>query len=374
MECRTEGCGHLQLQHAASMEDMYGQAYGYNSSLSPLMVRHLQDLAASCADYVKLQAGDVVLDIGCNDGTLLRQFEAPGITLLGMDPSSARFLDGFPAGAHVICDFFDGAKANEFLQGRKCKLVTSIAMFYDLEFPQRFVADIAALLDEDGLWVVELADLELFLHNLTYDQICHEHLLYLGTAQMIRLGQQAGLNLAGLSKNEINGGSARYYFTKRPVAKVPEHRTFTSASYAAFARRVQMQRDELRSFIQMAKAAGSRVAGYGASTKGNIVMNYCGITTADLEYIADRNPFKDGRVTPGLRIPIISQPAMRLNPPDYLIVFCWHFRKEVIEDELGFLRKGGKLVFPLPRLHVVDASNYESFLNTNFADLAYLPV
>lgn len=378
MQCngthRGSPCGNLQLRHAASVAEMYGHSYGYNSSLSPLMVNHLRGLAASCRELVTVGPGDIVLDIGCNDGTLLSQFAGEGVTLFGMDPSSQRFLERFPQGTHVICDFFSGSRAEEFLQGRKCKLITSIAMFYDLEFPQQFVDDVATLLTEDGLWVVEHSDLDLFLHNLTYDQICHEHLLYLGTAQMIRIAAGAGLHLAALTKSDINGGSARYFFTRTPSSYQPEMRTFTSDSYAAFTRRVQSQRDDLLHFIRLAKAAGHRLAGYGASTKGNVVLNYCGISGNDLEYIADLNPFKADRITPGTRIPIISHEAMRLNAPDYLIVLCWHFRKEVIEDEQAFLDNGGRLVFPLPRLHIVDRHNRARYLNSTFEDLAFMPM
>ena len=366
-----KACGGVQLGHVADTSKMYGLSYGYNSSLSPFMVNHLKEIADTATQYTSLQKGDSIFEIGCNDGTFLKFFTGNGYNLYGMDPSSKKFLDRFPSECEIICDFFNLQNSQKLLNGKKCKLVASIAMFYDLEFPQDFVNGISQILDDEGVWVVELSDLELFFKNLTYDQICHEHLLYLGQNQMVRLAKNADLHLVDIKKTTINGGSACYYFKKSSGTSAKEYPEFSDKDFSDFTNRVLNHRDELSEFIKLAKDAGKVVAGYGASTKGNIVLNYCGIESSDLEFISDTNPFKHDRVTPGTRIKIISHDEMRTKKVDYLVTFIWHLRAEVIADEMDFLLGGGKLIFALPRFHIVDKLNYKRFLNDSFDDLSY---
>ncbi len=381
---KTPGaCGLVQLRHTASLSEMYGATYGYYSSISPTMVSHLKGINDEVVALANPQKGDVVLDIGCNDGTFLNFYGAErGLVRLGMDPSAKKFAHNYQSDIRVQYDFFSEKGIRPLLGDRACKVVSSIAMFYDLDDPVAFMRDIRAVLAKDGVWVLELAYLPLMLKQLAYDQVCHEHVTYLGLRPMDRMMQKVGLRLLDVSFNDMNGGSFRIFAGRADgphtakTAKIQKILDEEAAldeeeTYMRFRHRLLNHRDDVRQFFMMTKAAGQKVYGYGASTKGNIVLNFCGIGQEEITAFGDRNPEKDGLVTPGTRIPIISHEKLRALKPDYLFVMIWHFRKEVIRDEVEYLKRGGKIVFDLPRLHIVDASNYERYLERSFEDLAY---
>jgi NDP-4-keto-2,6-dideoxyhexose 3-C-methyltransferase len=299
-----------------------------------------------------------------------------------MDPSAEKFAHHYDPDIRVIYDFFSATRTRELIAERECKIVTSIAMFYDLDDPLGFVRDIRAILAKDGVWAAELSYLPLLLRQLTYDQICHEHVTYLGLRDMDAMLRMHGLCLLDVWFNDMNGGSFYFFAGREDGPHAPNKEKLdallaaesTLASDGVFDRlsnRVMNHRDEMRHFFALARSRGHSVCGYGASTKGNVVMNYCGLGPEHISCIGDRNPEKDGRVTPGARIPITSHAALRRLKPDYIFSFIWHLRKEVILDEVDYIRGGGKLVFGLPRLHVVDASNYERYLARPFEDLAF---
>lgn len=381
---KTPGaCGLVQLRHTASLNEMYGATYGYFSSISPSMVAHLKGIVQEVIDIAKPKAGDVVLDIGCNDGTFLNSYGADrGLIRLGMDPSAKKFAHNYQPDIKVQYDFFSEKGIRPILGQRECKVVTSIAMFYDLDDPVSFTRDIRAVLAKDGIWVAELAYLPLMMKQLAYDQVCHEHVTYIGLRHMVRIMAKAGLHVLDVSFNDMNGGSFRIFAGRTDGPHVPKAAKIQKIldeeaaldeedTYQRFRNRLLTHREDIRYFFKMMRDAGHKVYGYGASTKGNIVLNYCGIGKEDIVAFGDRNPEKDGLVTPGTRIPIISHEKLRALKPEYLFVMIWHFRKEVIRDEIEFLKRGGKIVFDLPRLHIVDASNYERYLDRNFEDLAY---
>lgn len=382
MSASPNACGLVQLKHSADVSEMYGMTYGYYSSISPMMVSHLQNKVHELMAWLKPGKDDIVLDIGCNDGTLLNTYGMNGPKRIGMDPSAKKFRHNYQPGIEVEYDFFNEAGARKMIGDKKLKIITSIAMFYDLEDPLAFMKDIRAMLAQDGVWGVELSYLPLLLTQLTYDQVCHEHVTYLGLGEMDWMMRQVGLKVLDVSFNDMNGGSfyilaGREDGPHQPKAEKIQKIMDAEAPlkgdgpFDRLRRRTEAHRDEVRHFLQLAKAAGKKVYGYGASTKGNVVMNYCGLQTADLIAIGDRNPEKDGLVTPGTRIPIISHEKLRKREVDYLFVHIWHFRKEVIRDEIKFLERGGKMVFSLPRLHVVDKDNYKRYLDNNFEAEAY---
>lgn len=377
-----DACGLVQLRYTADLDEMYGTTYGYHSSLSPTMESHLRRKILGLLDFVNPDPGDIILDIGCNDGTLLNCCEGRGLKRVGIDPSSEKFRAFFQPDIEVIYDFFTAARVREMIGERSCRVITSIAMFYDIDDPVEFMRQIKSLLAPDGVWALELSYLPLMLTNLTYDQICHEHVTYLALRDMTRMAAQVGLRVVDVELNEVNGGSFHLVICHEDGPYESQHSKIdamlhdeaalaTAEPYARFARRVESHRDEVLHFLQLAKAGGKKVYGYGASTKGNIVLNYCGVGPDLLPRISDRNPEKHGLVTPGSSIPIISPEQMRADAPDYLFVQIWHFRKEVIRDERELLENGGKMVFSLPRLHVVDAGNCERYLASDFGDLAY---
>lgn len=379
----TKACGLVQLRHQADLGEMYGTTYGYFSSISPFMVSHLQSKVKDLLEFVKPIKGDIVLDIGCNDGTLLNAYTAElGLIRVGIDPSSEKFKKNFQEDIKVKYDFFSEENVRSIIGDKKCRIISSIAMFYDIEDPLLFMQQINSLLAIDGVWVLELSYLPLLCTQLTYDQICHEHVTYLSLSHIDWMMKRTGLKILSVSFNDLNGGSFSIYAGRDDSPHVANSALIQSIlesekplknqkTYELLENRVILHKEDVKNFFNLTRAAGSRVYGYGASTKGNIIMNYCGLTSSDIIAIGDRNPEKDGLTTPGTRIPIISHEKLRQLNADYLFVFIWHLRKEVIEDEVAYLEGGGKLVFVLPRLHIVDRSNYKRYINKNFEELAF---
>jgi NDP-4-keto-2,6-dideoxyhexose 3-C-methyltransferase len=372
VRCETEapakGCGLVQLAHDYRGEDMYGPGYGYRSSVTESMVRHLRAKAAALAARVKLAAGDSVLDIGCNDGTLLASYGTPGIERFGIDPSAGQFAAEFPREARLIVDFFSAARVRREAGERRFRIVTSIAMFYDIARPLDFMREIASILAEDGVWETEQAYLPSTLGRLCYDAVCHEHLTYYGLHQIAWLAQRAGLKVLDAGLNDVNGGSFRVVLARESSPLQPDRAAIEAvtaqeraggllarAPYDRFARQVSRHRDIVRAFFGEARAAGKSVLGCGASTKGNVLLQYCAIGRDDLPAILERYPRKHGLVAPGTRIPIVSEEEGRARRPDYLFVLPWHFRDEIILRERAFLEGGGRIVFPLPRFEIVGA-------------------
>jgi NDP-4-keto-2,6-dideoxyhexose 3-C-methyltransferase len=368
----TSTCGHVQLSHQASFSDMYGLNYGYNSSLSPLMVKHLRVIHDRIVNFVNISKDSLIIDIGCNDGTFLEMFSTQTQNLFGVDPSSVRFLDVMLDSIQVVPEFFPTPALDVLLHGRKASVISSIAMFYDLAQPKEFVRAVYERLEDDGLWVVELSELSEFLKNLSYDQICHEHLLYIDNESMIRMAKEEGFLLEDITYSEINGGSACYYFRKsRGSSRIISTSKVSKVQLLQMARRAHQNKVDVQRFFSDTELKNQRVIGYGASTKGNVLGNFYELNNHKLKAISDLNSFKWGRVTPGTRIPIISHEEMREQAPDYLFCFIWHLRSEVLESEKAYIEGGGKIVFPLPRLHIVDKSNYHLFAKLNLNDVAF---
>lgn len=338
-------CGLLQLRDAVPRTDVFGPTYGYESSINATMRDHLRDIVRQAQRHVPLNPGDVVLDIGANDGTLLDNYPAT-TRRVGIDPSAARFEHNY-RDKELIVDFFSRKTFP-----RKAKIITSIAMFYDLEDPLAFMRDIEACLAPGGIWVTEQGYMPAMLRNTAYDTVCHEHIEYYGLTQIIWLADRASLKVIGVTLNDINGGS----FCVTLARKGAHHRANDDAirellayedildesDYRRFAAHVAGHRDWLREF--MCAHPDKLVLGYGASTKGNVILQYCGI---ELKAIAERNPAKFGLRTPGTNIPIISEAEARAMRPDYFLVLPWHFRREIEERERAFTAAGGKLLFPL---------------------------
>ena len=358
-----QACGLVQLRHTVPGDLMYA-SYGYRSGINEGMVRHLRDLAHTMEKRVGLAPDDLVVDIGANDGTLLRHYESKGIQRIGFEPSDIDPPEPI-ADVSFIKDYFSAAALRAQIEKQKARIVTSIAMFYDLEEPNRFVADVAAILADDGLWAIELSYLPSMLDLASFDTICHEHLEYYALGSLEHLLHKHGLVVADAELNDTNGGSIRVYVCHagaRHSVRTHEARVRLYAlkkreceikldrdePYARFANRIEKVRNDLNVLLSDLKRAGKRVYGYGASTKGNVILQYAGITTKQVDAIADRNPAKWGSTTPGSGIPIISEEEMRKASPDYLLALPWHFMKGFQEREADFVARGGKFIVPLP--------------------------
>jgi SAM-dependent methyltransferase len=360
-------CGLVQLRHSVPPRILY-RSYFYRSGINQSMRDHLAGITKFAEDTVTLQAGDLVVDIGCNDGTLLKSYRTAGLRVLGIDPATNIIEHARKNGVQVINDFFSAEALRSVHPYERPKVITSIAMFYDLENPHKFVGDIKAVLHEEGVWILELSYLPLMLKMNSFDTICHEHLEYYSLAPMERLFAEHDLEVVDVTLNDCNGGSFRIAVGhKGKVTPSPEARDRvqqlridefelaldTDAPYAAFRASIENIRREMRSFLQKARKQKKLVHGYGASTKGNTTLQYIGVTPDLVPAIADRNPDKFGSYTIGTNIPIIPEAESRKQKPDYYLVLPWHFMTEFKKREADFLKRGGKFLLPMPTVHLV---------------------
>ena len=358
--------GLLQLAHRFELGSMYGANYGYRSGLNSTMVRHLVAKSAHLSRVVDLQPCDLVLDIGSNDGTLLKSYQAPRLVRLGIDPTGVKFRHMYPDDILLVSDFFSRDNFVAAVGTRKAKLITSIAMFYDLENPIDFARQIRDCLATDGLWHFEQSYMPSMLRMNSYDTVCHEHIDYYSLGVVQTILSAAGMEVIDVAMNAVNGGSfavtaahrgSRY----RPNAAVidwllaTEQRIglHTPKPFRDFEDRVFEHRRSLAALIHALNKSGKRVFGYGASTKGNVMLQFCGFTAKDIPCIADVNPDKHGCVTPGTHIPIVSELEARAARPDFFLVLPWHFKAGIIEREADFLNAGGHLIFPMPEIEIV---------------------
>ena len=372
-------CDLVQLSKIANLKDMYGSEYGYKTSVSKLMINHLKEKFIRLKKLNILKKNSNILDIGSNDSTFLNFFinTSDNLNLYGIDPSASAFIENYNKKIKIIIDFFNQKTVKRYFRNNKTikfSLITSFAMFYDVEDPNTFCRDISNILEKNGIWILEFSYFPLLLKNLTYDQICHEHVVYYTLNTFNKIIKKNNLKIIDFSINEINGGSIEVICAKKNSKhktknkKINEilkkEKLITQRDYDRFNLRVETSKKNLLLFLKNQKK--SDVIGYGASTKGNVILNYCGVTNKNISYICDANPSKIGKFTPGSYIDIISKERMRKINPKYLLVLIWSFKTEVIKQEKEFIKKGGKLVFPLPIFHIVDKDNYSKYLKEDF--------
>lgn len=363
------GCGLLQLKHTVSPDLLY-RKYWYRSGINRSMTTALEDIAKSGERLVPLREGDIVVDIGCNDGTLLRSFKVSGLKLVGFEPASNLITYAEKGTTKIVNDYFNLKTYRSNFGESKAKVVTSIAMFYDLEDPNSFVRDVVGCLDKDGVWIIQMAYLPSMLKQNAFDNICSEHLEYYALEPLRRLLERQGLAVFDVELNDVNGGSFRVYVRHNACASLGNDEASQmrvaqitraeaamnlddSLPYDEFALRVKNLRDKLCDFVREEHENGKRIFVYGASTKGNTLLQYYGLDNEVIGAAAERNPDKWGLRTVGTLIPIISEEQARAERPDYFLVLPWHFLNEFLEREKAFLKSGGKFIVPLPEFRIV---------------------
>ena len=356
-------CGLLQLDHSYDSLDLYGDNYGYRSGLNQQMVAHLLAKVDRIQEMVNFVAGDLVIDIGANDGTSLGAYR-DDLLLVGVDPSGGKFKQHYKKHIQLFIDFFSAKLITDVYPRKKAKVITSFSMLYDLEDPLAFAADVSELLDEnDGVWVFEQSYMPLMLDRVAFDTICHEHLEYYSLKQIIWMLDHVGLKVIDVDLNQINGGSfsvvAASVNSDRPpltdkISKLIEAEQTkgldTLFPYESFNNQIIKISAELVHFVKLAHAEGKKIGALGASTKGNVLLQYCGFTDKDIEVVGEVNADKIGSYTPGTGIPIEDEKVVLERHYDYLIVLPWHFKEFFLQKETF---KGQNLLFPLPKIQVV---------------------
>ena len=367
--------GLVQLTKTVPSDVMY-RHYWYLSGTNESMRRELQNIADTASKLTRLEKDDVVIDIGCNDGTFL-SFLDKEISRVGYDPAKNEHVERARKSASLfINDYFNAESFRNSPYGKKkAKVITSIAMFYDLEDPNSFVEDVKDSLHKNGLWIIQMSYLPLMLKQCAFDNICHEHLEYYSLTSLTYLLDAHGLKIVDCELNDVNGGSFRAYirnedadpaaFASAPYRDVAAYRVASILShektlklddkktYEDFYQQAHKLKEQTRSFIETEKRRGKKIWGYGASTKGNTLLQWFGLDNTHLDGIAERQPEKFGLKTVGSNIPIYSEADMRKADPDYLLVLPWHFIENFVRREQDFLKRGGKFIVPCPRFEVI---------------------
>lgn len=368
----------VRLESVADQDAMYGQ-YWYRSGINQTMTNELENIVKSIQSVFKLNDGDLWLDIACNDGTMFK-FIPDNILKMGIDPADDTYKTESEKLADVVVqDYFTiNSFKNSKFGDKKVKVATTIAMFYDLDDPNIFLKDLYNVLDDNGLAVFQMSYTPLMLEQMAFDNICHEHVYYYTLTTIKNLFEKNGFKIMDCQLNDINGGSFRIYamkdvgdeklFSTQPNRDVCKFRVNSLLCYEkdngynepeiwiAFYENMLNLKEQTRKFIIEQKAQGKKIWGYGASTKGNTLLQFFELDNTMIDGIAERSPYKFGLKTVGTNIPIYSEDEMRKEKPDFLLVLPWHFINEFIERESDYLNSGGKFIVPCPKFEVIGLS------------------
>lgn len=363
-----ENCNLLQLRHNTPAQLTWNDQYWYKSGISSTIRADLKDISEKSQKIKELEKGDIIIDIGSNDGTLL-DFYDNSIKRVGFEPCKNVAEESKSKGHYVIDNFFNKKDFKNRFGNKKAKIITAISMFYDLDKPNEFLEDIVSCLDSEGLFVIQQNYLVKMLEQNAFDNICHEHREYYSLASLENLLRKHKLEVFDVEQNDINGGSIRTYIKKRKsnlqglegsekrLRQVREKENSlglnTPEPYLEFAERISKIKGHLLDFLDEQKKSGKNIAIYGASTRGNVALQYFGLNNTHIDFIADKNSDKGGKKTVGSLIPIISPEEIMKRKPDYLLVNTWHFLDEIIKQEKEYQNSGGRFVVALPNFRII---------------------
>ncbi len=362
---KCSNCCLVQLAENFNFKKMYDKNYGYRTGLNQSMVNHIKNKIKYLKKKIELKKGETILDIGSNDGTLLKCFNYKKFNLIGIDPTISKFKKYYPKEIKKVPDFFSIKKLKKVLLTKKVKLITSIAMFYDLPNPISFAKDIYNLLDDNGIWHLEQSYSGHMLKNLSYDTICHEHTEYYSLKSIKYIFDKSNLKIVDLKFNKINGGSFAISVAKKEssirvnnmaVQKIlndeKKNNVNSTLKYKIFFKKIFKEKIKLTKLLSSLNKNNKIVFGYGASTKGNVILQFCKLTEKNIKFICDVNKDKENSFTPGSKIKIISENLAKKIKPDYYLVLPWHFKKFILKKERSLIKSGTKFIFPLPKIKV----------------------
>ena len=358
-------CKFVQLAHKFQSNYLYDAEYGYESGVNSTMREHLSDITKKIIKLKKLDKNSIVLDIASNDGTLLNSYPKK-IIKIGIDPVLKRFKKNYKNIQYSLPNFFSYKNFKKLNIKKKLDVITAFAVFYDLNNPNKFLQDIKKILNHDGIFVIEQSNLGKMLELNSFDTICQEHYGYYSTKVIMNLLKKNKLKIFNHEFNDSNGGSSRYFIKhsenktiKESMGNIKKALDYEKhikidklQTYKNFEKKILNIKNKCKNFFDRARKESSIVHGYGASTKGNVILQYFGITNSDIKYISERNSFKYNRFTPGTKIKIISEKNSRKKKPDYYFVLPWHFKKEILKREEKARKKGVKFIFPLPKFEM----------------------
>ena len=358
-------CSLLQLKNSFDPDVMYGDNYGYLSSLNLHMVKHLKSKSDKLKKISQLEKGDIVIDIGSNDGTSLKNYNKDFI-LIGIDPTIKKLKKFYRKDIITISDFFSKNSVDRYLNKKKAKIITTLSMFYDLPSPVDFAKDIYECLDDQGVWHLEQSYMPMMIKNTSYDTICHEHLEYYSLKSIKYILDITGFKIIDLEFNDINGGSFAITVSKKNskhkenskiiewlLKKEDIYKYNSFLTHKNFFQNAEKHKKLFRELLLNLKDMKKKIIGYGASTKGNVILQYCGINSQILDVIVDVNKDKHNKFTPGSKIKIVEESFIKKLKPDFMLVMPWHFKSFILNKEKSFLNSGGKLIFPLPDIEIV---------------------
>lgn len=371
-EC--DDCRLAQLMYEYDLDKMYKEQYWYQSSLNKSMVKDLEDVAVKSWNKVITSSNNIVVDIGCNDGTLLEQFRKlnSNIITVGFDPAPNLKEKAENRMDRFINDYFSAQAFLDLGIEKKADIITSIAMFYDLPDPNSFIRDVMEILDDGGVWVIQFTDLYSMLKNNAVDNICHEHLEYYSLNVLARMLDNNGLQIFDVEYNKVNGGSLRVYVNFQNTREMKqevvdalieeaEYLNEFQNYYKSFVRRVGKEFTALKKFLIQEREKGKTIALYGASTKGNTFLQLADITKELVSYAVEVNPDKYGLRTIGTDIEIL--PEEHAPRPDYYLVPIWHFIDNIVDRNIQLMNRGTGFIVPLPEFKVYELAVEEKSIS-----------
>ena len=361
---KCKNCELVQLGHNFDLNYLYGPDYGYRTGINKTMLDHVKKVVKHLSKKTKLKKKELVLDIASNDGSLLKNYNKNVITF-GIDPILNKYLDEYSNINFKVSSFFSANKIKNFVK-KKFKIITALSVFYDASDPNKFLKDIKKILLKDGVFLLEFADLASIVQYKMFDTICHEHLEYYSSKVIINLCKKNGLRVFDIKKNNINGASKQYYvchtnshykenisIIKKELDLEKKLQLTDKSIYKKFIKEINQSKNKLNKLLNKINRVGKKVHCYGASTKGNVLLQYYNINNKTINFAAERNKKKYNLYTPGTKIKIISEILSRFHKPDYYLVLPWHFKKEILMREKSIRKKGTKFIFPLPKLEII---------------------